>query len=261
MAWKTENNQIVTQDGHPVWIYDDGKESPFDAGSALQKIGSVTSESITRKNRLKELESKLEHFKDIENPSEFLTQARAALDTVQNFKDKEVMAAGEVDALKKKVAESYEHKIREIDKLYKTQLEERDSKLKQKDEAVHRLLIKNAFAQSEFLRTRTVLPPDMAFDSFGKLFVVKEVEGELKAVAINSEGQEITSRKEPSALASVDEVLEEIISARKDKDSILRGIQSGSGSTPNIGSAGITDMMKLSPTERINAARRRSSIK
>lgn len=261
MAWKTDNNnQVVVQDGHPVWVYDDGKESPFDAGSALQKIGSVTAESVARKNRIKELETKLEPFSTIDNPSEFITQAREALNTLQNLKDKEIMEAGEVEAIKKRVAESYEGKIKDIEKSLKFQIEERERVIKSKDDGIHKLLIEGAFMQSEFLRHKTVWSPDLTYAKYGSMFTVKESDnGELMAVALDQNGNEILSRREAGSPASVDEVLESIVNSRKDKDSILRGNQSGSGSKPNVsvGSFSRDEMMRLPPKERIDMARRR----
>ena len=259
MPWKMDGESVAIQDGHPVWVYDDGKESPFDAGSALNTIKTLTGESVSRKKKIQEIESKLELFKDIENPEEYLTKANKALETVKNMKDKDFIAAGEVEQLKRGVAESYETKIRELEKGYKTQLDEREKLIQAKDEGIHKLLVKGAFAQSDFIRHKTVLPPDMAFDSFGRYFQIEEVEGQPQAVAVRPNGEKIFSLREPGSYASTDEAIEILISERKDKDAILRGNPGGSGSQQSMSPQGTLsrdEMMKLSPIERINAARR-----
>jgi hypothetical protein len=170
------------------------------------------------------------------------------------MKDKSLIDAGEVEKLKKSVSESYESRMKEIEKALKSQIEEKEQIIKSKDTGIHQLLVKNAFVQSDFIRNKTVLPPDLAFDSFGKYFEVEDVDGQLQAVA-KKNGERLYSRSKPGSYATPDEAIEILISERADKDAILRANQSGSGSRQNVGT-GNMDLMKLSPTERINAARR-----
>ena len=36
-----ENGHVVVSDGKPVYVHDDGKEIPFDAPAAMQKISGL----------------------------------------------------------------------------------------------------------------------------------------------------------------------------------------------------------------------------
>lgn len=259
MPWKTdESGNIAVIDGHPVWQYDDGKEAPFDAGSVLQRIGALTGESMARKNRIKELETRYAPFQEIQDPTDFLTKAQQAMEKVANFNDKDFVAIGEVEKVKAAVAESYKTKLAELEKGYKTQLEERETLIKTKDKGIHQLLVKGAFASSSFIREKTVLPPDVAFDSFGKFFQIEEIDGQPQAIAVRPNGEKIFSLREPGSYASADEAIEILVNERKDKDSLLRSSPGGSGATPNSGQnskLNMTDLLKLDPIERINATR------
>ena len=44
-----ENNHVVVKDGMPVFIYEDGRESPFDVNAAMQKITDLNKESETHR--------------------------------------------------------------------------------------------------------------------------------------------------------------------------------------------------------------------
>lgn len=239
MPWKMNGDQIVVQDGNPVWVYDDGKESPFDAGKALTNLHSVTQESMKRKDKIRDLEAKLEPYSDIDDPSEFISSAKKALDTVKNLKDKEIVDAGEIDKLKSSVAQEFKSKISEIEKAHAKKVESLEEQLSGKDSSIRNLLVKGAFTQSEFIREKTVLPPDFAFDSFGKNFQVEENDqGDLKAVAVRSNGEKIFSLKNAGSYADPEEAIEILITEHPDKDRLLRGGTPGSGSHPSSSPSG-----------------------
>ena len=40
-----ENGHVVVSDGKPVYVHDDGKEIPFDAPAAMQKISGLNAEA------------------------------------------------------------------------------------------------------------------------------------------------------------------------------------------------------------------------
>lgn len=248
MPWKTdESGKVVVADGNPVWQYDDGKEAPFDAGSVLQRIGALTGESMARKNRIKELETKYAPFQEIQDPSDFIVKAQAAMEKVANFNDKDFMAIGEVERVKAAVADSYKSKLSEL-----------ETAVQMKDKGIHKLLVKGAFSSSNFIREKTVLPPDVAFDSFGKYFQIEDIDGQPQAIAVRPNGDKIFSQIEPGSYASADEAIEILINERKDKEALLRSAPGGSGTTPNNGANSrnnMADMLKLDPIERINAAR------
>ncbi|MCG8643419.1 MAG: hypothetical protein MI862_27070, partial [Desulfobacterales bacterium] len=75
MPWKLDGENIVVEDGHPVWVYSDGKESPFNAESALGKIKDLTTESVGRKEKIRAMETDLKILEGIEDPAKFIDSA------------------------------------------------------------------------------------------------------------------------------------------------------------------------------------------
>lgn len=62
-----ENGQVVVVDGKPVYIHDDGKEIPFDAPQATQKIAQLNAEAKQHRLAKEEAEAKLTAFDGIDD--------------------------------------------------------------------------------------------------------------------------------------------------------------------------------------------------
>jgi len=249
MPWEMNGDQIVVEDGNPVWIADDGKKSPFDAGGVLKRLSDVTGESMGRKNKIRELEGQLEPFKDLD--SDFVTKAKKAMDTVKNLNDKQLVDAGQVAEIKKDL----EDQLIETKKSHAAELEGLKKQIDDKDAAIQRREVKGFFDQSEFIREKTVLTPTFAYDHFNRFFKTEEKDGDLIVFAERKGGEKIFSKdpKRAGKYATPAEAIEILIDEHPDKESILRGGTPGSGSPPPGGHN--QDLSKLNPTERINAAR------
>lgn len=233
MPFKFDGDNIVVQDGLPVFIHENGQESPLNADEMIANLNTVTRESVARKNKIRDLESSYEPFNGIENPSEWMTNAKKALDTVANLSDKEILDAGEVEAIKKNTASSYQTKISEMEKGFETKMSEKDSLIQKHENAVRGLLIKGSFEASKFVKDQTLLTPGIAYSEFGKYFDIEEDEAG-NPVAYARRGKEkIFSQKNPGSIATPEEAIEILVNEHPDKDSILRGNPSGSGSRQN----------------------------
>lgn len=233
MAWKMDGESIAVKDGHPVWIYDDGKESPFNAESALKSIKDVTAESISRKEKIREFETKFQPFVGIEDGADFITKATAALETVKNLDGKKMIDAGEVETLKASVAATYKEKIVGMENAFSTKEKEYQDAISSKDSNISNLLIKGAIGRANFIEERTVLTPSIAYDVFKANFKIEEQDGEAKAVATRKDGTKIMSLKDPGSYAGINEALETLVSEHPDKDRLLKGIDGGGGTPPN----------------------------
>lgn len=232
MPWKMNGESIVVQDGHPVWVYDDGKESPFNAESALKKISDVTAESVGRKEKIREYETKLEALNGIDNPAAFVKKANEALETVKNLDDKKLIDAKEVETLKASVAATFNEKINGMEKAFATKEQEYQDTIDKSQSTISDLLIRGQISQASFISDKTVLTPTIAFDVFKNNFKIEEVDGEHKAVAVRKDGTKIMSLKDPGSFANVNEALETLVSEHPDKDRLLKGIDGGGGTPP-----------------------------
>ncbi len=223
MKLKLENDQVVLKDGMPVYVHSDGKEIAFDAPAAMNKISELNAESADNRRAAKSAKEALKQFEGIEDAG----AALKALQTMQNLDEKKLVDAGEVDQLKKSLGEAF---TREKDSL--------NEKLSGKDALIRRLTVSTKFGQSQFIRDKTLLPPDIAERSFGGNFEVEEVDGAVRVVG-KLNGNPIFSREKPGEYAGFEECISTIIDARQDKTSILKGSNtSGSGAHGGNGSGG-----------------------
>lgn len=233
-----EAGHVVVQDGKPVYVHDDGKEVAFDAAATVATIARITDESKGFKTRAQTAEGKLDAFAGIEDPK----AAKDALAKVANWGDKELVEAGKVEEIKAAV-------IKAKDEEYKPVVAERDA-LKGE---LHGEKIGGAFARSKFISDKIAVPSDIVQARFGSNFKLEDG----KVIAYDTSGNKLFSRAKPGEPADFEEALELLVDGYAHKDSILKGTGgSGTGKQPGQGGGtGGADFSKLSPVERINAAR------
>jgi hypothetical protein len=242
------SGNAVLQDGLPVYVHDDGKEIPFDAPAAMAKIGELNKENKGHRERAEKAEASLKVFEGL-NPE----AARAALATVKSLDDKKLIDAGKVDEVVAEATKAWQIKLDEQDKAYKVKLEEKDRTIQDRDGQIYSLMVTGQFASSKFIDQKITVPRGMMADTFGRSFKVEDG----KVVAYGPDGNKIYSRQRPGDLANFDEALEILVESYPDKEGILKGTgNSGSGATGDKGSyKSGTDLSKLSPVERMKAAR------
>ena len=252
MPWKLSEDGNFVKDGeNPVWVHPDGKETGFDAGTALAQINKVTGESMGRKTTIAELTEKLSVLGDIENPAEYLKSAKEALATVQNLKDKDLLAAGDVQ----KIKDGLETQIKAIKEAHAIEIDERDQKITSLDSKNKTNLIRSGFdSSSDFIKEKTFYPNvETAYVVLKDNFKTEENDkGELFSFAVNDAGEKIFSQINACVLATGPEAVELIINQRHDKAEILKGIDGGGGSqNPGGGPGGITKLEQLkTPADR-----------
>lgn len=214
-----ENGNVVLQDNKPVYVYQDGKEIPFDAAQAFGKIRELNDENKSHRERAEAAEAKLSLFGDLDPD-----KAKKAMETVLSLDQKKLIDAGEVDKVKSEISQAYEAKLSAKDK----EITDRDTK-------IYGLMVTSRFSSSKFIKDTISIPPDMVEAKFGQNFKLED--GQVVAYL---DGNKLYSRKNPGNLPDFDEALELMIEAYPAKESILKGTgQSGTGTPPaNTGNAG-----------------------
>lgn len=212
-----ENNNVVLQDGRPVYVTDDGKEIAFDAPGTVATIARLNGEAKGHRERAEAAEAKLKTFDGIEDPA----AAIKALATVKNLDDKKLVDAGEVEKVKAEAIKAVEEK-------YAPVLKERDGL----QAALNSHLIGGGFARSKFVAEKFAAPgpagAEIAQALFGNRF---KVEGG-KPVGYDEQGNKLYSRARPGEVADFEEALELMVDAYAHKESILKGTgSSGTGAT------------------------------
>lgn len=207
-------------DGKPVYVEDDGKETAFDAVSTKATISRLFGENKSYREKLEVAETGLKQFEGIEDAE----AARKALETVKNLDDKKLVDAGEVEKIKS-----------EVGKVYETKLAEETQKREKLEQQLHAEKIGGGFARSKFIAEKLAIPADLVQARFGQAFKVEEG----AVIAYDASGNKIFSRSNPGSPADFDEALEFLIEQYPQKDQILKGSgHSGTGSKPGGGGGG-----------------------
>lgn len=264
----------MDDNGLPVVVDDvEDKEFGVDAAHLLSKIPALQAEAKKYREDRDKLRSKVEVLGDLD-PSELINRfsafegidpkaAKDALATVANLDQLDKEKNIEIEKVKAGVAESYNSKIRDLDNAHAKRVQALEESLSSKDAAIRHLLIRGAFDRSEFIRDQTVLPPEIAYNTFGKHFKIEDDNGELRVYALGHDGEKLFSLAKPGEYASPDEAIELLINQYAYKDSILRANAGGSSAAGNTTTdagkrAKMEALRKMNPTERLNALRRAS---
>jgi hypothetical protein len=230
-----ENGNVAVQDDMPVYVHEDGTELPFDAADAIQKITNLGAEAKNHRLAKEEALEKLELFGDVTPEN-----ARKAVETMANLDAKKLIDAGEVDTLKKQMAEIFEEEK-------KTLVDQASTDKKTYEETIARLtgqlrhhIVTSAFSACPFFsgpEPKTILPPDMAAQYFGQYFKIEGEGPEARLVGYIGD-QKIPSRESIGEIANFEEAIAAIIEQYPMKDRILKASSGGSGSEGNFQSGG-----------------------
>ena len=203
------------EDGKPVYTKADGSEAAYDAESMADRIGVINRENGEHKKAIKEAETKLKAYADIED----VQAAKDALETVANLSDKKLVEAGQVDEIKQAAIQATEAK-------YKPAIEELQGKNTELEGQLHDEMIGSKFASSGFIKDKMTVPPEMVRNSFISHFTIEDG----KVLAKDFSGTVINSKSNPGEPAGFEEALEHIVNSAPYRDNILRGDgKSGTG--------------------------------
>jgi hypothetical protein len=205
-----DKGNAVVVDGKPVYVHDDGKETPFDALSTIATIGRLNAEAKGHREAKEAAQEKLKLFEGIDDPE----YARKAMQTVKNLDMKKLVDSGEVEKVKAEIAKSYQKELDEI-----------KNKNKELETQLYAEKIGGAFARSQFIEEKLAIPADLVQARFGNLFAVENG----KVVATDLNGNKIYSHARPGEFADFDEALETIIEQYPRKDEILKASNSKGG--------------------------------
>jgi len=244
MPWKLDDNKnVVMQGENPVFVHPDGREEPFNGDSVLIRLGELKNESKDRRQKYSDLKKKVQPLLDSEYAEDldgFLSKARESIELVKNYKEKGDPTATEIDKIKEGVAELFERRIQDKEKAHLRELETRNNVITEKTKQLHRMLIKSEFDRSDFLKEKTHLIPEMAYDTFGKQFIIEESDGkDPKVFALDDTGEKIFSLQ-GSKYADPQEAIEILVRAHVQRDKILKSSSGGSGAQGGSGSKQFT---------------------
>lgn len=240
----------INDAGDVLYTDADGKEIGYNGESLAARLNEVNGESASRRREIKDLNEKLETFKDLD-PEE----ARKALETVKNFDDKKLVDAGEIEKIKQEAIQGTETKYQTLIAEKYEPLEGRLDDMKKK---LNNEIIGNLFANSTYIKEELVVPAKMIRDSFGEHVTIED-----ESVTFRyANGEEVFSKAKPGDKAGFDEAIELLIGASSMRDYLIKGTPGRGGSggpAPGTGSGdglGGQKIIKRSDFDKLDAQRK-----
>jgi hypothetical protein len=209
---------VVLQDGKPVCIHEDGTEFTHDVHAAVTKINNFAQERDRHTAKFNELETKFKVYEGLDPD-----KAREALDTVENLKNKQLMDAEGVKAVKTEMRKTFDAEKQQMVESFEQEKKKIQGERKSDKSLIYKLMVKNKFSSSEFFageKPKTIYPPKDAAKIFGDYFRV-EGEGEDATVVAYNNGKPILSRTNHGEPADFDEAIGIIIDQDPDKHRYL----------------------------------------
>ncbi len=216
------------QDGKPVFLADDGAETPIDAPGALATISRLNAEAKGHREGKEAAERALKAFEGIEAAA-----ARRALETVAGLTERRL---GDPE---------------EIRRGFEAELAEKDARIAALSDSLAGETISAAFARSRVIAEKFAIPADLVQARFGSQFRVEDG----RVVAVDADGARVFSRTRPGEVASFDEALEVIVEAYPERARILKGTVAPGGGAVG-GGAGVSRSMTLAAFNALDARTR-----
>lgn len=224
------NGNVVVQDGKPVYVHDDGKEVPFDAHAAVQKIQTLNGEAKTHREAKEAAERKLTAFAGIEDAA----GALKAIELMKNVDEGKLVAAGKVEEIKTAAKREAEERVAAAARAHADELARVKTDNEKLTGELYAEKIGGGFTRSKLIADRFAIPGDLVQARFGSAFKVED--GQI--VAYDNAGNKIFSRTRPGELADFDEALETLVDQYPYKDQILKGSGASGGGAQQGGGGG-----------------------
>jgi hypothetical protein len=198
---------------------------PTDAEAKLLR------EVMAYKQKIADAQETLKKFEGIdpEQVKALIAEKAAAEAEKRKAEEEKLKAAGDFDALKRRMAEEHQ---KELDKL-KVDMAAEQKKLSGMIGQMHDLTVGSSFASSKFIIDETILTPSKARAIYGDHFEVTD--GRVMAYdrprSVDGRQPMVDARGEPLPF---DEAMKRIVEADADRDQLLRSkIRAGAGSSNN----------------------------
>jgi len=198
------NGNVVVKDDKPVYVYEDGKEIPFDAQSAVTKIGELNNEAKGHRLKYEEAANRLAVFGDLDP-----AKAKEAIEMVGNV---DALTKGKVDAVKAQMAENFQAKERQMIENFNTEKQSLIETLQKNENHIFKMTVESEFLKSPLFNgkdQKTNMTADVAYALFKDHFSV-DTQGEQPRIVAKLNGEEILSREHAGKPASFHEAMDTI---------------------------------------------------
>lgn len=241
MTLVMEDGQAKLENGMPVYEYEDGSKAPFDAQSTTDnledKVDKLTQEKDRHFKSANKAKDSLKVFKGIDPE-----KAKDALETVKALKDKQLLDANGVKAIKAEMAENFEAEKRTLANDTAEKLGEKDTTISAHKKAIFNLAVFSQFATSDYFNgpdRKCIYTAQDAVKIWGHNFPVEvEDDGSYTIKPVDDDGKPLLSQTEHGSPAKFDEAIEKLIGRRSDKADLLRDPNAASHGPASQGNQG-----------------------
>jgi hypothetical protein len=225
MTLVMDGDHAKMDNGMPVYKYEDGTEAPFDAEKTTdnleEKVDNLTEEKDRHFKAANKAKETLKTFKDIDPE-----KAKEAMETVKALKDKQLLDANGVKAIKAEMAENFEAEKRALAQDVTSKLGEKDTVIDSHKKAIFDLAVFSQFASSDWFNgenRKCIYKAHDAVRIWGSNFDVEvKDDGTYSVNPLYDDGKPILSKTEHGSPAKFDEAIEKLIELRSDKADLLR---------------------------------------
>jgi hypothetical protein len=195
-------------------------------------------------NQVKQLKESSQKNKEVLNlfkgvkPEEipkWVTDAKKALETVDNLDKGQLVKAKEVEDIKRQAQENMQAEIEGIRQSYEEKIQSFGEAQAKDADTIYKLMVKDQFVNSKFVDSTLAMTTVGAQRYFKDNFKVEENEkGERIVVGYFDDGSKVYSKARAGELADFEEALSLLVEKSPEKDSLLKGkSQSGTDARPN----------------------------
>lgn len=247
----------VTEDGKPLYLDKDEKEVPVDAPQMYQKIIDLGKENKRFREAGDTLKSKFKVFEEIEDVEKWHAEAAKAIETVENFKEKDWLKAEKVESMKRQMKDAHEQDLSKQKESFEGVITSEKESNSRKDAQIRKLTVGAKFSQHPLFvgeKRKTTMTPDAAEAIFGRNIMVQEDEKDHESLVTRvyydkARNDMVYSVVNPGEPAEFNEGMALLWETYHQKNNYIRGDGGGSGAQGGEGAGGesvdTSDLAKL----------------
>ena len=252
----TTTGNAILKDGHPLYVYDDGTEMPFDAAATLEGLNKKIKAEEEKATRFfterEELKKQVEPWKPFK-----IDEVKKAIETVKNLSAQEILDQRGVEELKRQMRMGFDEEKSALAKSYEPKIKEFEQTIADREAIIYDLAVTNKFATSPYFsgeKPKTVFAPEHATRIYGNRFKVDINGKDYKIIALDEVGgKPLMSKKNHGEMADFDEAVGILVDQDAKKNRILKGTDGGGPHSHYSLNVDDPNFKNLSATEQIKS--------
>jgi hypothetical protein len=251
-----DGNVKVNDDGKPLYLNDKDEEVPVDVPVMYQKILDLGQENKGHREKYEELSKKFAVFDEVEDIEAWHAEALKAIETVENFNEKDWLKADKVENMKAQMRQAHDAELNKIKEQFEENIGKLTASLGKKEEQIRKLVVSNKFSSSSMFsgtKPKTTMSSDVAEAFFGHHFKVEEDDktGDPVVRAYNNGNVILSASPERiGEIADFDEAMEILFDQYPKKDMYIRSSGRGSGAGGGGGDEDETGLDNISQLQK-----------